>query len=139
VEESEDGKGILPEDDAVIPYDSFEGAITVEILNVIADGADMDELMELAEKEISEFIGTLEDLENSARGFYMNGGAQSGRWTGGKVNYRWGSMSADHKNAVQAAMTDWKNSTGGEIYFSELSNTGWNNVQVGIHAIGVVI
>jgi hypothetical protein len=138
VEEAEDGSGIMLEDDSIIPYMSFEGAITVEILNAIADGADMDNLMEIVEKEIGEFSRELAGSEAAARGLYMNAGDQSGRWPGGKVNYRWGSLSEDHKKAVLTAMNDWRNSTGGEVYFNELSNSGWNNFQVFIHAIGVV-
>jgi hypothetical protein len=59
--------------------------VTVEVLKAIADGAGMNELMQIVENEISDFLGGFE--HTLERGLYMNAGNVSVRWAGGKINY----------------------------------------------------
>ncbi|MDR1250401.1 MAG: hypothetical protein LBK63_14020 [Treponema sp.] len=126
-------EGILIGNDMLIPYNSIEGAITVELLNALANGEDIEAIVNNLEDEVKDIFGGITDMPN--RGVVKN---NDGRWAKGLINYRWGSISATHKTAVKDAMTVWTNSTGGEVKFSELSETCWNTFQLGIYAIGVI-
>lgn len=127
-------EGIQIGDDAVIPYNSLQGAVTVEILNAMVNGENIEELITNFEQEITEFLENAEE-ENQSRGLIKNG---DGRWANGVVNYRWGNLSASHKTAVQTAMNTWTSQTGSKVRFRELPNGGWENFQLAIHAIGCV-
>ncbi|MDR3123505.1 MAG: hypothetical protein LBU16_06975 [Treponema sp.] len=117
----------------IIPYGSLNGAITVEILNAFAAGEDVDALVSELADELSPFIA---DAGNESRAVSKNG---DGRWVKGHINYRWGSISEEHKTAVKTAMATWKTKTNGKVCFDELANGVWENFQLGIHAIGCVI
>jgi hypothetical protein len=127
-------EGLVIGGDAIIPYKSLEGAVTVELLNALADGEDLEEIITNLEAELLDVFG--EDGGGMDRGLVKNG---DGRWTKGVLNYRWGSISDDHKAAVEEAMRTWTSRTGGKVKFSKLGNDVWTNFQVGIHAIGVII
>lgn len=116
--------------DSVIPYRSLEGAVTVEILNAMARGEDVEALVQGMERELEAEFGT-----ESSRGVVKAG---DGRWPGGVVNYRWGNITQQHKDAVLTAMGTWSSATGNRVGWRELPDNGWNNFQLAIHAIGVV-
>jgi hypothetical protein len=109
-------EGLLIGGDMVVPYGSLEGAITVEILNALAAGEDVEALVAELEDELSPFI---ENVDSTSRAVSKDG---DGRWLKGKVNYRWGSISTTHKQAVMTAMTTWKTKTDGKVYFEELAS-----------------
>jgi hypothetical protein len=125
-------EGLLIGDDSLIPYNSIQGAITVEVLNALANGEDVHQLLVNFENEVKELLG---DDDNQSRAFIKY---DTVTWSRGVLNYRWGSISESHKTAVKDAMTTWNTATGGKVSFSELSDSGWNNFQLGIHAIGVI-
>jgi hypothetical protein len=125
-------EGLLIGDDSLIPYNSLQGAITVEVLNALAAGEDVTQLLASFENEMQEAI---EGDDENSRALIKN---STVTWSQGVLNYRWGDISESHKNAVQTAMNTWKTKTGGKVSFNELSDSGWNNFQVGIHAIGVI-
>jgi hypothetical protein len=130
-------EGLLIGGDMVIPYDSIEGAITVELLNAMADGEDVEALVVNLDDELKEFFGDSIETEDQelARGMVIN---SDGRWRRGVINYRWGTISSTHKNAVKTAMNTWSQSTGNEITFQELGNDTWTNFQLGIYVIGCI-
>lgn len=125
---SEDG--LVIGGDSVIPYRSLEGAVTVEILNAMARGEDVEALVQGMERELEAEFGT-----ESSRGVVKAG---DGRWPGGVVNYRWGSITQQHKDAVLTAMSTWSAATGNRVSWRELPDNGWNKFQLAIYAIGVV-
>jgi hypothetical protein len=125
-------EGLLIGGDTIVPYGSLEGAITVEILNALAAGEDVEALVAEMEEELFPFIG---DEDSTSRSVIKAG---DGRWLNGRVNYRWGSISASHKEAVKTAMDTWKTKTNGEVHFEELANGAWENFQLGIQVIGCV-
>lgn len=123
-------EGLVIGGDSVIPYRSLEGAVTVEILNAMARGEDVEALVQGMERELEAEFGT-----ESSRGVVKAG---DGRWPGGVVNYRWGNITQQHKDAVLTAMGTWSSATGNRVGWRELPDNGWNNFQLAIHAIGVV-
>ncbi|MDR1230428.1 MAG: hypothetical protein LBK61_03380 [Spirochaetaceae bacterium] len=126
-------EGLLIGGDTVIPYNSLEGAVTVELLNALADGENLEEIITGLEAEIQDiFGGSVEDLD---RGIVK---ASDRRWAKGVLNYCWGSISSVHKAAVEEAMRTWTDRTGGEVKFSKLSFDAWTLFQLGIRAIGVI-
>ena len=103
VSEAEDG--LLIGDDMIIPFKSIEGAVTVELLNAMADGEDIEELV----KQLEEGIESEFEFEESSRSlWHMN----TVSWKNGKINYQWGNISDDHKTAVIDAMNEWQTKTG---------------------------
>jgi hypothetical protein len=126
-------EGLLIGGDIVIPYNSIEGALTVELFNALADGEDIEKIVSDLENEVNDIFGGA--LDTAARGLVKVG---DGRWAKGLINYRWGSISDTHKAAVKEAMKTWTSSAGNEVKFSELSETCWNNFQLGLGVIGVV-
>ena len=130
VSSTEDGLKIG--DDMIIPFKSIEGAVTVEILNALADGEDIENLLYNFEKELE---SSFEFTEESARGLWK---VNTVAWNKGIINYRWGSISTKHKNAVRSAMTEWNTKTNGKVSFKELENDAWTEFQLGILAIGYV-
>jgi hypothetical protein len=126
-------EGLLIGGDMIVPYNSIEGAITVELFNALADGEDLEKVIANLETELSDVFGA--DEGGTDRGVVRNGG---GRWPKGVLNYRWGALSSTHKAAVQDAMKTWTSKTGNKVKFSELASNAWNDYQLQIKAIGVI-
>lgn len=122
--------GLILGDDAEIPFNSIEGIITVGVLNEVASGGDLKQILQNLEKDIDSITSDIGDRSVVK--------VNTGRWVNGVVNYRWGNISESHKTAIQEAMKIWTDSTSGEISFYELPETGWNNFQLGIHVIGCI-
>lgn len=125
--------GLLIGDDMEIPYNSIGGAMTVNVLNAIANGEDAEAMV----KEIEEYVESNydEDDTDTARAVWE---ASVGTWTNGVVNYRWGSISAEHKAAVLEAMRTWETKTGRKVRFNEYSSRDCNSFFVRICLKGFV-
>ncbi len=95
--------------DGLIPLDTPEGALTVELLNGVARGA--------------------QPVEPMTRGFYTKK-AGTRLWKGGVVVYRWGSIKSRHKEALLEAMKTWNRETGGKVRFEEFQSNGWDQFLV---------
>lgn len=123
-------EGLVIGGDSVIPYRSLEGAVTVEILNAMARGEDVEALVQGMERELEAEFGT-----ESSRGVVKAG---DGRWPGGVVNYRWGDITQQHKDAVLTAMSTWSSATGNRVGWRELPDNGWNNFLTSIFILSYV-
>ena len=87
--------GLVIDDDIEIPYDSIEGAMTVNILNAVANGESVENILSEIDEYIETFYECDEDSEN-ARGVWK---VEDNTWAKGIVNYYWGNISEGHKNA----------------------------------------
>jgi hypothetical protein len=124
-----------------ISRNSLEGILTIEILNAVADGTDIEELAyALAHELVNNNILRGKILVDNPRAFFMIRGSQYGRWAGGIVRYRWGDISDLHKTAMLSAMDTWATSVGGgKIRLLENSpDDWWTQWQINIYALGVV-
>jgi hypothetical protein len=130
VSEAEDG--LLIGDDMIIPFKSIEGAVTVELLNAMADGENIENLLADFERDINSSLGTIiEDRSLWQKDTVI--------WPKGVVSYRWGSITNDYKQKVLEAMNTWSSSTNNKVSFELLPDTPWNNFQIGIHVIGCIV
>ena len=93
-----------------VRLDTLQGIVTAEVLLEIANG----ETPENAATKISEDIESLFSQESDARALYMyNAIIGVGKtWSNGVVNYIWGDMSDEHKQAMEEAMATWNASVG---------------------------
>lgn len=121
--------GIKISDDTEIPYDSIEGIVTVELLNAVANGQDLQAV-------ITELENVSECNEVNSRALWKT--SSTSKWVKGYVNYRWGSISEEHKEAMVNAMSTWNKKTEGKVCFNEFENTGWNKFQLGLCVIGCI-
>lgn len=126
----EENEGLVIGDDTIIPYKSIEGAITVELLNAIARGENIEDLLTEFNEDIDIAFNN-----NSSRSLWVE---NTVTWTKGVINYRWGNISDEYKKIVLESMNTWKTKTSEKVSFNELENNGWNNFQLGIYAIGCV-
>lgn len=122
---SKDDEGLKIGDDMIIPYKTIEGALTVEILNAFADGADVDKLITDFDQEITEKL----NIFDNSRSVFK---ADTALWKDGTLYYRWGSISDEHKEAIKEAMYKWEKNTDGDIHFLELGNDKWTEFQLGL-------
>jgi hypothetical protein len=119
-----------------IPYQSMEGAMTVELLNAIADGADPEAYTENMANEIQTLF---QDASADGRALVRVSGTGSGRWPQGRVYCRFGSISPEHRQAVLEAMGDWNAKTGGKVQFEELlPHIWWHRYLLRICVTGIV-
>lgn len=118
----------------LIPYNSIEGILIIEILNAIADGADPEELYKNIAFELEN--GNL--FENHSRAMVMTKGNSNGRWASGIVRYVWGTISDSHKTAMMAAMGTWARATGKISLLEHSTSDWWAQWQIDIYAMGVV-
>lgn len=123
--------GLRIGDDTIVPYNTIEGAVNIEILNAMADGKDVETLLKEFEEDIELFFCS----DSLSRSLWKT---NTITWNKGVVNYRWGSLSEEHKNAVLVAMDEWSSKTE-NVSFEEIDNKGWTNFQLGIHTIGCVL
>lgn len=119
--------GIIYEgDDVQIKLASLQGIATIEVLNAIANGENLDEL----NTKIEEDMLMLDDKDES-RGLYLY---STPLWNKGVVYYRFGKstdstvetdvyeMTGNHKAAMLKAMNTWISSTGNLITFIDIDS-----------------
>ncbi len=121
--------GIKISDDVEIPYNSIEGIVTVELLNSVANGKDLQLLI----KELEDGVVINKNVDRAL--WYTS---SVSKWANGRVNYRWGNVSENHKKEMLKAMSIWNDKTDGKVWFNEYENSGWNNFQLGIFAVGCI-
>lgn len=127
---SETEGGLQIGDDMIIPYNSIEGAVNIEILNALADGEDIERIL----KEFEEDIDSNFNLQDSSRSLWH---VNTTAWKNGVINYRWGTISNDHKQAILDAMKEWSTNTN-KISFEEIDDDKWTKFTLGIYATGCV-
>ncbi len=118
--------GILIADDVEIPFNSIEGIVTVELLNAVADGYNAQQLV----NELSEA------MEKDSRALFQI--RTTSCWINGRINYRWGNITNEHRQAVINAMEIWTKKTDKKISFKEFSYSGWNEFQLGLCVVGCI-
>jgi hypothetical protein len=140
----EDGK-IIISDDMDIALDSFQGIATVEVLNRVAAGEDIEEVIAEIQADIDKMIvasGGTDDGNETARGLYIPENTIYGlrvggtRWINGLIRYQFitGDYTFDEesKKVARAAMNDWSTQTGGKIRFEPISRTLWDMICKGL-------
>ena len=115
---SDDGEGLVIGGDQTVYPNSMYGALTVELLNSLANGVDIEEI-----NADMENIGAVNNETN--RGHYRK--YSTTKWFDGCVYYKFGNISDEHKEAVLEAMRDWENKTGFIKFKSSVDNY-WENV-----------
>ncbi len=123
--------GYLFGDDAEIPFNSIQGIIMTAVLNEVADGKDVEEVISSIRNDMSSLLH-----ESGERAVVKKSTA---RWPNGVVNYRWGDITEDHKNLMLNAMKIWSDETENHVQFSELDDNGWMNFTLGIQVRGCVV
>jgi hypothetical protein len=130
----EDGE-IVISDDQRIQLDSLDGIATVEVMNRVAAGERIEDVIADIQADIEKLLAQSEESE---RGLYIQpenaagiGGTVSGaRWINGLVKYHFetGDYSFDEnaKKVARAAMSEWTNKTNGKVRFEEISPSSWN-------------
>ena len=71
----------------------IQGIITTAVLNEIADGKDLTDVLDSIENDISSL-----ELDSAERAIVLKSTA---RWPNGVVNYRWGSITEKHKELME--------------------------------------
>lgn len=115
---SDDGEGLVIGGDQTVYPNSMYGALTVELLNSLANGVDIEEI-----NADMENIGAVDNETN--RGHYRK--YSTTKWFDGCVYYKFGNISDEHKEAVLEAMRDWENKTG-FIKFKSSVDSYWEDV-----------
>ena len=123
--------GYLFGDDAEIPFNSIQGIIMTAVLNEVADGKDVEEVISSIRNDMSSLF-----QESGERAVVKKSTA---RWPNGVVNYRWGDITEEHKNLMLDAMKIWSDETENHVQFSELDDNGWMNFTLGIQVRGCVV
>lgn len=123
--------GYIFGNDAEIPFCSIQGIITTAILNEVADGKNIEDILSTIEEDMSSL-----NFESSERAITLKSTAY---WPNGTINYRWGSITEEHKELMQNAMKIWSDETDNAINFCELDDNGWMNFTLAIHVRGCVI
>lgn len=130
----EDGL-LYMEDDRAISLESPQGMMTIEVLNRISQGEDIDDIISSIENDLS----LLDSKEPASRGLYK---LNTPLWKDGIVYYRFGKeddhkknikqheMSAHHKEKILWCMNEWSSKTDGAVQFVEMKETGWNKFLV---------
>ncbi|MBQ7159764.1 MAG: hypothetical protein IJS09_10160, partial [Treponema sp.] len=122
-------EGLIIGDDSIIPFNSVQGAMTVEILNAVAEGENIKDLLTSFQSEINQ------EYEISERCLWTT---DKNAWPNGDVYYRWGTILPNHKTSVIEAMCIWYTKTLGTITFHELADNSWNNFLLFLGLIGCV-
>lgn len=123
--------GYLFGDDAEIPFDSLQGIITTAILNEVAEGKDIEDVITTIGNDMSQI-----NFETSERAVTLK---SCGYWPKGTVFYRWGDITDEHKILMENAMNIWTEGTDNAVSFSELEDTDWINFTLGIGVRGCVM
>lgn len=118
-------------DDAEVPFESIQGIITTAVLNEVADGKNISDILDSIKNDISSL-----NLDETDRAVVLKSTA---RWPKGVVNYRWGDITDEHKTLIKNAMNIWTEKTEEKIKFEELDDSGWTNFTLGINVIGCVV
>jgi len=125
------------EDDRAISLESPQGMMTIEVLNRISQGEDVDDIISSIENDLS----LLDSKEPASRGLYK---LNTPLWKDGIVYYRFGKeddhkknikqheMSAHHKEKILWCMNEWSSKTNGAVRFVEMKETGWNKFLVAL-------
>lgn len=110
--------GLLLDDDVELPFKSMEGAMTLQILNAIANGEDVEKSIQ----GIQEYVEKNFDIEDESesRGVWKK---ETTQWPNNVVYYKWGGISALHKQAVLNAMNLWETKTSNCIKFKTFPET----------------
>ncbi len=116
-------------DDEEIPFESIQGIITTAVLNEIADGKNISDILDSIQTDMSSLA-----LNKTDRAVVLKSTA---RWPKGIVNYRWGVITDEHKTLIKNAMNIWTEKTEEKIKFEELDDSGWTNFTLDINVIGV--
>jgi len=116
-----------------IAVDSIEGIATIEIMNMVAAGIDIEEAVVILQEDIEKIL-----VDNQAgRGCYIKpeNAINDGKvwfkykWTNGVVKYRFvtGDIPWETKTKKNAtdAMDEWKNRSGEEVKFEEIKPDEW--------------
>jgi hypothetical protein len=130
----EDG-AIVISDDQSIPLDSLDGIATVEVLNRVAAGERMEDVIAEIQADIEKLI---EENQSETRGLFIKpensagiGGATAGaRWAYGLVRYYFETgehaPSGKAKETARSAMREWNIKTGGKVRFQEIDPNAWD-------------
>ena len=125
------------EDDRAVSLESPQGMMTIEVLNRIAQGEDIEDIISSIEKDLS----LLDSKEPASRGLYK---LNTPLWKDGVVYYRFGKeddhkkntkqheMSKHHKEKIIWCMNEWSSKTDGAVQFVELEENGWNKFLVAL-------
>lgn len=124
---------LLLGDDMEIPLKSIEGAVTVQILNAIANGDDVEDAVNEIEDALSCEFGSSE--EDVSRGVWL---CETTMWPNNVVYYKWGNISDVHKQAILDAMRLWESKTSNCIKFREFNSTRMNKFLARIGLLGYV-
>ena len=124
-----------------VPVNSLEGIATIEIMNRVADGEDIDMVIASVQDDIDKLI----KLDGYAgRGVYMipqntlsvAGFFNGGRWPNGLVRYRFINEDEVYNDArkiiARNAMTEWQTKTGGKVKFEEITPNLWDHISAGL-------
>jgi hypothetical protein len=108
-------------DDEIVPQNTLAGIAVVEVLTAVANGEDGEKTAQKISHEIEAMMTG--DAGDAARGLYIK---PIPLWRDGVVYYTWSDIRGSFKNAVEKAMTNWTNATGGEVQFKEYDFNAWN-------------
>lgn len=117
-------------DDAGLPFDSLDGIITTAVLNEVADGKNIKDVLKTIEEDFSSYgVSNSRAVHETYRPV----------WPNGVINYRWGDISELHKSVVKYAMDIWQYMSDYCISFEEIDDTDWNDFSLKIGVKGCVI
>lgn len=117
-----------------IAVDSIEGIATIEIMNMVADGVDIEDAVAIIQDDIEKIFV---DEGSVDRGLYikpenaLNDGKVlfGSKWTNGVVKYRFVTGDKAWETATKKmatdAMADWKTASGGKVKFEEIDPNWW--------------
>jgi hypothetical protein len=120
------------------PVNSIEGIGTIEVLNRVVNGEDIEDVISDIQSDIEKFLS---EHYTEPRGVYIspqnawafNQFVTGARWTNGLVRYRFeSSFTADEKTTAREAMAEWSTATENKVRFEEISVNLWDQISKGI-------
>lgn len=123
----ESKNAIIVSEDEYISLNSLDGIIAVEMMNNLANGKSQNEAIQIIQNDIEKVIENVGLQEDSEKGLYSD---RVDRWKDGVIKYMYPDNSLDAKacKAIEDAMNDWTNQTGGLIRFVKKDANLWNNL-----------
>jgi len=124
-----------------IYINSLEGIATIEIMNMMANGIELENAVNVIQNDIEKIYS---NNTPSGRAVYIlpegslnEGFAYGYKWSNGTVRYRFlndtADWTTDEKNIAKSAMEEWRVRTGGVVKFVEIDPGWWS---IACNAIG---
>lgn len=129
--------GLIVDGDRFLDPTTMQGAFEIEMLNAVAQGADVERALDALKEFNTEFEFEDGELDgNDSRYIYKT---NLRKWPGGEIVYHYGYLTSAHKSALRTAMDEWEAKTGGAVTFKRYADkSGWYKFKAKLGLRGMV-